>query len=81
MEGTRSPTSGEFIVRNVSLTHLLKVKEDQHFGVVEAIKEELFNVLVDPAHGFVQGQALQLLQENRERLEDEPKVWKTNLKP
>ena len=40
----RSPTSGKFTVRNVGLTHLLKVKEDQHLGVVEAIKEELSNV-------------------------------------
>ena len=67
----RSPTSGEFIVRNVSLTHLLKVKEDQHLGVVEAIKEELSNVPVDPTNGFIQGQVLRLLQEHREDLEEE----------
>ena len=67
----RSPTSGEFIVRNVSLTHLLKVKEDQHLGVVEAIKEELSNVPVDPTNGFIQGQVLRLLQEHREDLEGE----------
>ena len=67
----RSPTSGEFIVRNVSLTQLLKVKEDQHLGVVEAIKEELSNVPVDPTNGFIQGQVLRLLQEHREDLEEE----------
>ena len=67
----RSPTSGEFIVRNVSLTHLLKVKEDQHLGVVEAIREELLNVPVDPTNGFIQGQVLRLLQEHREDLEEE----------
>ena len=66
-----SPTSGEFIVRNVSLTHLLKVKENQHLGVVEAIKEELSNVPVDPTNGFIQGQVLRLLQEHREDLEEE----------
>ena len=66
----QSPTSGEFIVRNVSLTHLLKVKEDQHLGVVEAIKEELSNVPVDPTNGFIQGQVLRLLQEHREDLEE-----------
>jgi hypothetical protein len=67
----RSPTSGELTVRNVSLTHLLKVKEDQHLGVVEAIKEELSNVPVDPTKGFIQGQVLRLLQEHREDLEEE----------
>ena len=67
----RSPTSGEFTVRNVGLTHLLKVKEDQHLGVVEAIKEELSNVPVDPTNGFIQGQVLRLLQEHREDLEEE----------
>ena len=37
-------TSGEFIVRNVSLNHWKKVKEDQHWGVVGAVKNELTSV-------------------------------------
>ena len=53
------------------MTHLLKVKEDQHLGVVEAIREELSNVPVDPTNGFIQGQVLRLLQEHREDLEEE----------
>ena len=64
-------TAGEFIVRNVSLNHLRKVKQDQHWEVVEAIKHELASVPVDPMHGYIQGQVLQLLQENREDLEGE----------
>ena len=38
---------------------------------MEAIKEELSNVPVDPTNGFIQGQVLRLLQEHREDLEDE----------
>ena len=63
-------TSGEFIVRNVSLNHLKKVKED-HWGVVDAIKNKLTSAPMDPMHGYIQGQVLQLLQENCEDLEEE----------
>ena len=59
-------TSGEFSVRSVSLNHLKKVKEDQRWGVVGAIKNELTSVPVDPMHGYIQGQVLQLLRENHE---------------
>jgi len=49
---------------------LKKVNED-HWGVVDAIKNELTSAPMDPMHGYIQGQVLQLLQENCEDLEEE----------
>ena len=52
------------------MNHLKKVNED-HWGVVDAIKNELTSAPMDPMHGYIQGQVLQLLQENCEDLEEE----------
>jgi hypothetical protein len=70
------PTRGEFR-QSEQLKHLMKVKEDQQRGVVDAIKNAPASVPVDPTHGYIQGQVLQLLQEQRKHVEEESEIMTT----
>ena len=76
VEKAGNSNSGEFR-QSEQLKHLMKVKEDQQRGVVDAIKNEPASVPVHPTHGYIQGQVLQLLQEQRKHVEEGLEIMTT----